>query len=445
MLCTPPCLLSPPSASASVSATTQCMAVLRGMYPIYDQYRTAVAVLLATKVVAWNVNKRLPGVRTFLVTRFPRLCCHLDVALHRTPYQISACALRWASRTLCSVALAGLVSLVATPSSGLPALILRLNYTEYTRMVHLMAPVPSTTFVSEDYGALELTRSLPTLMLLQVPDLVSRALCFYVGTLVEDNRAQARTIDARKRKLEIRTHFVTQALNTVILHSMTLALHRLLPESVATSHGKMMALHLGFMCVVLRARRPVSYITAAVAHAYFGRVRGVDATLSAAYAFVVAFASREWQRVVPDATFADLFGGFSERHMCHLSWKLLLHSSGITFAVPGTQRSTHRYLMQVSYYNNIVKNVGHIGRRIILGGGDANKSAATVNNNTNNNSDDDGDEGEEEEDRCIVCQVEMSRGEVIRVLPCGHQYHEHCITTWLRQKRSCPLCKAAYR
>lgn len=42
---------------------------------------------------------------------------------------------------------------------------------------------------------------------------------------------------------------------------------------------------------------------------------------------------------------------------------------------------------------------------------------------------------------CSVCLEQVSVGEVIRTLPCLHQFHANCIDPWLRQQGTCPVCK----
>lgn len=43
-------------------------------------------------------------------------------------------------------------------------------------------------------------------------------------------------------------------------------------------------------------------------------------------------------------------------------------------------------------------------------------------------------------DRCVVCQVEFTEGEVLAALPCEHPYHSDCISRWLQVKKTCPIC-----
>ncbi|KAJ4822083.1 E3 ubiquitin-protein ligase sdir1 [Turnera subulata] len=42
---------------------------------------------------------------------------------------------------------------------------------------------------------------------------------------------------------------------------------------------------------------------------------------------------------------------------------------------------------------------------------------------------------------CTVCLEQANEGELIRTLPCLHQFHANCIDPWLRQQGTCPVCK----
>ncbi|CAH9143867.1 unnamed protein product [Cuscuta epithymum] len=42
---------------------------------------------------------------------------------------------------------------------------------------------------------------------------------------------------------------------------------------------------------------------------------------------------------------------------------------------------------------------------------------------------------------CAVCKDEMSIGEMVRVMPCAHKYHQNCIFPWLGLRNTCPVCR----
>ncbi|XP_077996166.1 RING finger protein 215-like isoform X2 [Glandiceps talaboti] len=47
----------------------------------------------------------------------------------------------------------------------------------------------------------------------------------------------------------------------------------------------------------------------------------------------------------------------------------------------------------------------------------------------------------EGEPTCSICLERYFPKQVIRVLPCSHEYHTKCVDEWLIKQRTCPLCK----
>ncbi|KAM1447183.1 hypothetical protein ACFXTO_006311 [Malus domestica] len=47
----------------------------------------------------------------------------------------------------------------------------------------------------------------------------------------------------------------------------------------------------------------------------------------------------------------------------------------------------------------------------------------------------------ENELTCSICLEQVNRGDLVRSLPCLHQFHANCIDPWLRQQGTCPVCK----
>ncbi|XP_019508693.1 PREDICTED: E3 ubiquitin-protein ligase RLIM-like [Hipposideros armiger] len=42
---------------------------------------------------------------------------------------------------------------------------------------------------------------------------------------------------------------------------------------------------------------------------------------------------------------------------------------------------------------------------------------------------------------CTICTAEYTEGNRLRVLPCSHEYHIHCIDRWLADNATCPICR----
>ena len=44
--------------------------------------------------------------------------------------------------------------------------------------------------------------------------------------------------------------------------------------------------------------------------------------------------------------------------------------------------------------------------------------------------------------QCIICMEEFQKKEKVKLLPCGHIFHDNCIKEWLLKQKSCPFCKS---
>ncbi|XP_077427897.1 RING finger protein 150a isoform X2 [Vanacampus margaritifer] len=50
-------------------------------------------------------------------------------------------------------------------------------------------------------------------------------------------------------------------------------------------------------------------------------------------------------------------------------------------------------------------------------------------------------ETERDFDSCAVCIEAYKPNDVVRVLPCRHVFHKHCVDPWLHVHQTCPMCK----
>lgn len=68
-------------------------------------------------------------------------------------------------------------------------------------------------------------------------------------------------------------------------------------------------------------------------------------------------------------------------------------------------------------------------------------SSSIVENNKDSTMEDGKVKTSEDELTCSVCLEQVNTGELVRSLPCLHQFHANCIDPWLRQQGTCPVCK----
>ncbi|XP_068094362.1 uncharacterized protein [Hyperolius riggenbachi] len=48
----------------------------------------------------------------------------------------------------------------------------------------------------------------------------------------------------------------------------------------------------------------------------------------------------------------------------------------------------------------------------------------------------------EEAPQCSICLDDLPEGEGSTSLPCSHQFHQRCISRWLEEHPTCPMCRA---
>jgi len=46
-----------------------------------------------------------------------------------------------------------------------------------------------------------------------------------------------------------------------------------------------------------------------------------------------------------------------------------------------------------------------------------------------------------EEDVCVVCQEALPAGSKAKAMPCGHLFHDDCLSEWVAKSNSCPTCR----
>ncbi|XP_066996617.2 RING finger protein 44 [Anabrus simplex] len=42
---------------------------------------------------------------------------------------------------------------------------------------------------------------------------------------------------------------------------------------------------------------------------------------------------------------------------------------------------------------------------------------------------------------CVVCMCDFEARQMLRVLPCSHEFHAKCVDKWLKCNRTCPICR----
>lgn len=52
-----------------------------------------------------------------------------------------------------------------------------------------------------------------------------------------------------------------------------------------------------------------------------------------------------------------------------------------------------------------------------------------------------GNETSQECKDCTICLCEYQNNDLLRLLPCSHEFHANCIDRWLKSHRTCPICR----
>lgn len=42
---------------------------------------------------------------------------------------------------------------------------------------------------------------------------------------------------------------------------------------------------------------------------------------------------------------------------------------------------------------------------------------------------------------CVICMCDFEQRQLLRVLPCNHEFHAKCVDKWLKTNRTCPICR----
>ncbi|TNV78077.1 hypothetical protein FGO68_gene9345 [Halteria grandinella] len=48
---------------------------------------------------------------------------------------------------------------------------------------------------------------------------------------------------------------------------------------------------------------------------------------------------------------------------------------------------------------------------------------------------------EDDAPQCAVCYQDFEQCDVLKQLPCRHQFHKACLKPWFDKKNTCPLCR----
>lgn len=44
---------------------------------------------------------------------------------------------------------------------------------------------------------------------------------------------------------------------------------------------------------------------------------------------------------------------------------------------------------------------------------------------------------------CVICMCDFESKQLLRILPCSHEFHAKCVDKWLKNNQTCPICRAS--
>lgn len=52
---------------------------------------------------------------------------------------------------------------------------------------------------------------------------------------------------------------------------------------------------------------------------------------------------------------------------------------------------------------------------------------------------------EDKDDLCVICQCDYDDGDQVKTLICQHQFHDQCVSRWLENHSTCPICNLSLK
>ena len=133
---------------------------------------------------------------------------------------------------------------------------------------------------------------------------------------------------------------------------------------------------------------------------------------------------------------AEAHGGDAARARseAHRQWELDRQARVASRAEAARERSMREWIDEQRRTRDM------LGARLFRleirpGPSEASTSSEIENGNNSNNSNN-------SNPQCSICQDDIETGQSIETLPCAHPFHEWCISPWLAENDTCPVCRA---